>query len=133
MKENSETIKQWIFKAEHDFKAINILLINSPELTDIICMHCQQCAEKYIKAKFIALHRPFPFVHDLLKLLNTLNEFNDIDYDVFKWADDIEGFGISIRYPSINGEPTFLETKDIIESTKNLRNYFRNLLKEYTD
>ncbi len=41
--------------------------------------------------------------------------------------------GIDIRYPSVNGEPTFLETKGIIESNINRRNYFRYLLTDYLD
>lgn len=133
MNENYSVIKQWIIKAEHDFLAINVLLQNSPQLTDIICLHCQQCSEKYIKAYILSLNHTFSFGDEFLKLLNQLSETVKIDSEVFKWAADIDRFGISIRHPSLEVEPTLHETKLIVESTNLLRIYFNDLLKDFLD
>ncbi|MCE9531588.1 MAG: HEPN domain-containing protein [Planctomycetes bacterium] len=37
-------------KAEADFAAANDLAPRSQPVHDIVCFHCQQCAEKYLKA-----------------------------------------------------------------------------------
>jgi HEPN domain-containing protein len=38
-------------------------------LHDAVCFHCQQCAEKYLKALLKELGLPVPRVHDLDELL----------------------------------------------------------------
>ena len=131
MKKNTNTVNQWIFKAEHDYEAMHSLNTNAPALTDSICMHAQQCAEKYIKAYYLSINKLFPFTHDLIKLLNELDNDELLNHDVYKWADDIDTFGILIRYPSINGDPTYQETKLIIDSRENIRRFFRKLLNNY--
>ena len=48
--------------------------LEGSELTDIICFHCQQCAEKYIKALLVSLDVHFPKTHDLRLLLDLVPE-----------------------------------------------------------
>ena len=42
--------REWIRKAEADHHAAVKLHRGSDPLHDIVCFHCQQCAEKYLKA-----------------------------------------------------------------------------------
>ena len=52
---------RWVDKAEHDLRAAEHLLqFQEGGLTDIVCFHCQQCAEKYLKALLVALGVRFP-------------------------------------------------------------------------
>jgi HEPN domain-containing protein len=41
-------------------------------LTDIVCFHCQQCAEKYLKALLLYRGVTFPRTHDLRLLLDLI-------------------------------------------------------------
>ena len=43
-------IRRWLTKAENDLKTARATLAQSPEVTDTICFHAQQCAEKALKA-----------------------------------------------------------------------------------
>jgi HEPN domain-containing protein len=61
-------LKKWIDKAEHDLVAARHML-ELTELTDIVCFHCQQCAEKYLKALLLFNDVHFPKTHDLRVLL----------------------------------------------------------------
>ncbi len=44
-----ETAK-WVRKAEQDWEAARKLAAETPPPRDVVCFHCQQAAEKYLKA-----------------------------------------------------------------------------------
>jgi len=50
MNKKHSLIKEWLRKAEHDMGMADLAINNKPEYTDSICFHCQQAAEKYLKA-----------------------------------------------------------------------------------
>ena len=63
--------REWVKKAENDFKvATQILRRRKDVVPDAACFHCQQCVEKYLKARLLEAGILFPRTHDLLQLLN---------------------------------------------------------------
>ena len=42
--------KQWVVKAESDYRVVGQLTKSADFDADPICFHCQQSAEKYLKA-----------------------------------------------------------------------------------
>ena len=63
--------REWIKKAEGDFLAATALAGRRKiPLHDQVCFHCQQSAEKYLKARLEEAHIFSPKTHDLKKLLN---------------------------------------------------------------
>jgi HEPN domain-containing protein len=74
MSERPELMKEvarWLEKAEHDWMAAEHAMELAEEgLTDIVCFHCQQCAEKYLKAFLLCRAVAFPRTHDLRLLLD---------------------------------------------------------------
>src|SRR6058998_950113 len=42
--------KEWIEKAEDDYQAAEFLAGSDKSFHGVVCVHCQQCAEKYLKA-----------------------------------------------------------------------------------
>ena len=66
-------VVRWTEKAEHDFLAAeHSLELAEQGLTDIVCYHCQQCAEKYLKALLLYRGVAFPRTHDLRLLLDLI-------------------------------------------------------------
>ena len=63
---------QWVRKAEDDIRGARSLEQSKPPLNDLICFHCQQSAEKYLKALLQEWGLVPPRIHDLVKLLNLL-------------------------------------------------------------
>jgi HEPN domain-containing protein len=48
---SGKVIHEWISKAEQDRTASKTLIKNKRQTTyDVICFHCQQCIEKYLKS-----------------------------------------------------------------------------------
>jgi HEPN domain-containing protein len=62
---------EWVYKAEGDFAtAEREFQVKDTPNYDGICFHCQQCAEKYLKARLQEANIPFSKIHDLSALLD---------------------------------------------------------------
>ncbi len=96
---NKDVAKAWLQFAETDLAAAEYLRNMKPVPLEIICYHCQQAAEKSLKA-FLALHgEPVRKTHDLV-LLNKLcsaiePSFSSIETPCLELTD----FGVNVRYP----------------------------------
>jgi len=68
-------MQRWVNKAENDFRNaeyVPTLEENCP--FDSVSYHCQQCAEKYLKAAPTWRGAAFPRTHDLVVLFNLLQK-----------------------------------------------------------
>jgi HEPN domain-containing protein len=64
------TTGAWVKKAEGDYDVVCVLLRSRKRSRyDAICFHCQQCVEKYLKARLIEAGVAFPKTHELRVLL----------------------------------------------------------------
>lgn len=71
--ERIEEVALWTQKAEHDFLAAEHMMeLAKQGLTDIVCFHSRQCAEKYLKALLLYRGIAFPKTHDLRLLLDLI-------------------------------------------------------------
>jgi HEPN domain-containing protein len=66
------TTRIWAKKAEDDFRGAVNLHVGSEPLHDLVCFHCQQSAEKYLKAMMESLNLTVPRIHDLIELQRRL-------------------------------------------------------------
>ena len=63
--------REWVKKAEDDFTVASQILRRRKDIVpDAACFFCQQCVEKYLKARLTEAGIHFPRIHDLLQLLN---------------------------------------------------------------
>ncbi len=68
-----EVTHEWIEHAENDFSAAEQLFESKKRsLNEIVCFHCQQCIEKYLKGLLIEHEIYFEKTHILDRLLNLL-------------------------------------------------------------
>jgi HEPN domain-containing protein len=74
-KQSAAIAREWIIKAENDFKnALYSLKMSRGCPTDTVCFHAQQCVEKYLKAFLVVKDIDFPRTHDIEKLVSLLPE-----------------------------------------------------------
>lgn len=73
-----------------------------PKPLEIICYHCQQAAEKAIKALMLhcGLENGLPKRHDLSFLLNQIKNKVMIQEKYYDDADMLTMYGVSVRYPN---------------------------------
>jgi HEPN domain-containing protein len=91
---------EWVAKAEGDFADAQrgIRARRNPNY-DGICFHCQQCIEKYLKARLIEAGIAFPKIHDLARLLDLLLP-TEPAWEL--WRPELEvltDFAVMFRYP----------------------------------
>jgi HEPN domain-containing protein len=95
--------KQWLDFAVQDLGVAQHLFDTYyPKPLEIICYHCQQAAEKALKAVIIANGCPggLPKMHDLSFLLNQMKNYVKIDDLYYDCADALTPYGVSVRYPN---------------------------------
>ena len=107
--EQTDYLKNWIFRANEDILVIENLFKSDPELfASAICYHAQQAVEKFLKAFLIYHNVDFPKTHDLDYLLQECKKIDNgvFDIDLVSLTD----FGVSIRYPDDFYVPDIEET-----------------------
>ncbi len=95
-------VKEWLDFAKMDLdSAQHLYKTFYPKPLQIICYHCQQAAEKAVKAVIVAKGKPggMPKMHDLEFLLNQMKNYTDINEELWDYAEALTPYGIEIRYP----------------------------------
>ena len=95
-----EFVLPWMRRAENDISSARHLAEKmKPTPTEIVCFHCQQAAEKYLKAYLVYNDQEPPKTHDLIELLKLCNEY---DHDFSALSPKCEyliPFAVRTRYP----------------------------------
>jgi HEPN domain-containing protein len=112
--------RDWIQKAEHDFLAAMDLgrRIKKP-LHDMVCFHCQQAAEKYLKARLEEAAIHFPKTHDLESLLRLLTPLEPLWISLLPATRRLKPFGVLIRYPG--NDATKIQATQALKDCKAIR------------
>jgi HEPN domain-containing protein len=90
---------EWIGKAEDDFIGSRQLAASKDRLHDLVCFHCQQSAEKYLKAILEEAGQTVPKTHDLENLLNLLMPVHASLGRLRRGIRFLTGFAVHPRYP----------------------------------
>ncbi len=91
---------EWIKYAEKDLNASEILFKTYPQPIEIICFHCQQSAEKYLKAYLIFNGIEFEKTHNLLFINKICEEIDGEFNEIARACSRLNPFSVVIRYPS---------------------------------
>jgi len=126
MKTKKELINSWIKKAEKDLLTAQHELSFPDAVTESVCFHCQQAAEKFLKAYLIHLGILFIKTHEIGELI-TKCESKDKEISAFKEeADKLTDYAIEVRYPEELLEPTSEEAKEAFEIATKIKEFVLN-------
>ncbi|MDA3850814.1 MAG: HEPN domain-containing protein [Spirochaetaceae bacterium] len=95
----NKTVAEWIHYADNDFLAAKILKDSYQPPYEIIAFHCQQAAEKYLKALYVNSNQPIMRTHDLGVLLEILLPLYPELKSLLEICDRLTPFGVVTRYP----------------------------------
>jgi HEPN domain-containing protein/predicted nucleotidyltransferase len=117
-------VMEWVQKAEGDFEAATKLLsLQVENLSDAVCFHGQQCAEKYAKAYLVHFAVQFPRTHDLLELQGHCQKQDAAFAAILPQMGLLNNYSVHIRYP---GRFTSLEeAQGVVEAMNAVREFFR--------
>jgi len=114
-------------KAEEDYEVTATLARKRKRPTpNAVCFHCQQCAEKYLKAFLVRHEVVFPKIHDLRELRRlavTIDPTFDLITDLLV---GLAPYAVEFRYPG--EEATVEEAKAAVKAVKEIRWFVRNKL-----
>src|SRR5262245_22040403 len=94
-----KTTREWVKKAEQDYVLAKHASRSKIPLHDGVCFHCQQCAEKYLKALLEELGLPLPKSHDLEPLLAALLAHHPTLRSLRRGLLFLSAFAVDTRYP----------------------------------
>jgi HEPN domain-containing protein len=113
--------EKWLRIAREDLLAAKGLL--KLELFSAVAYHCQQSAEKSLKAYLVFKKYPVIKTHDLIKLLELCMTF-DLDFrNKFDAADYINPFSSKFRYPTEFDIPDFAEAQFAIKHAQSIMTF----------
>ncbi len=98
-----QEVREWYDLAMMDLGvAKHLEATYHPKPVEIICYHCQQAAEKGIKAliMYYGAEGGVPKRHDLSFLMDQIKNKISIEDKYYEYADTLTPYGVSIRYPS---------------------------------
>jgi HEPN domain-containing protein len=98
-----ELTSEWVAKAENDFYTADLALhAGETPIPDTACFHCQQCAEKYLKAYLQENKIQFLPRHNLMPLLDLCISL-DKDFETLRTIlRQLESYSVAVRYPGVN-------------------------------
>lgn len=118
MREANE-VKEWLKKAEADLAgALHLQRRRKQPLPDLVCFHCQQAAEKFLKAFLIYNETPFVKTHDLLALLELCTKHQPEFALHGESFEVLNPYSVQFRYPG--EEATAGEARLAIKTIKKI-------------
>jgi len=91
--------REWIRKAEADYRLAARLQGGDESFHDQLCFHCQQAAEKYLKAILQELGVAVPRTHILRDLVDLLMPHHNELRALRRGAKFLTRFAVETRYP----------------------------------
>lgn len=93
-----EECLEWLRFAQDDLEAAEYLTGMHAKKLEIICYHCQQCAEKSLKSLYAFQDIEIPRSHDFQVLTSGLTPVYAFDRLDSEFA-TLQPFAVAVRYP----------------------------------
>jgi HEPN domain-containing protein len=111
-------VRGWMEKAENDLRTAEYVLGMEQDCpTDTVCLHCQQSAEKYLKALLVYRGIAFPKTHDLVVLVNLLGKESGFELNIEE-VQPLNRYSVEARYP---GDWDPIDMPEALESARMAR------------
>lgn len=126
----TELVRDWLTRASHDLQAAHLLATADNPLLDTAIYHCQQAAEKAVKAWLQSKDDPFPKTHDIEELVEQATKLNAAFQPFAKPAAVLTPYVSAFRYPGGADEPapTREEFDEAVQHAQAIYDFVLNLL-----
>ncbi|MBV5330621.1 MAG: HEPN domain-containing protein [Chlorobium sp.] len=113
---------QWLIKADNDLKTAEFGLTSSEPITDTICFHCQQAAEKYLKM-YLAIKGNDPSITHNISILVAKCATYDPSFIELQRFGFLTSYAVSLRYPDDFYMPEVEEAEVALNAAQNVREF----------
>ena len=98
--QHKEEVYRWIELADKDLAlAEHTAKTMWPTPYEIVCFHCQQFVEKYLKAFLVSREVEPPHIHDLVRLTALCETENPVFNEIKQKCIMLTEYGVQPRYP----------------------------------
>ena len=115
-------LRRWLEKAEHDRATAEMALTLSRPVTDTAAFHCQQAAEKLLKAYLCWREFDFEKIHDLDVLAKQCAQFDGGFAALNERVLPLTTYAVRYRYPGPN-DPTVAEVRDALAVVREVSDF----------
>jgi len=128
MQADLEIARRWVGRARDDLlDADNNLRADETPL-GLVCFHCQQAAEKYLKAFLAAQGEYPPPTHDLLVLLTEVRSMSPAVDSLWDDLAALTAYAVETRYPDDWSEPSREDAEEAREAAGRVEDWLRQAL-----
>lgn len=99
MLHNKDVAHEWINVANLDLESAKFLMNMNSIPFQIVCYHCQQAIEKYLKAYLAFCGNEILKTHDLLMLNKKCEGYDDSFKEIYKDCLEVNDYAVHTRYP----------------------------------
>src|SRR5882672_9266014 len=92
--------KAWMVKAWRDLESARRVAAGQPPFFDVAVYHCQQAAEKAVKAFLVHKGKPYERTHDIEVLVDLAGEIEPAFSELADPADALTPYASRFRYPN---------------------------------
>lgn len=124
MNADLDLAKQWFGKARNDLLDADNNLAAAEVPADTVCFHCQQAAEKLLKAFLVARSTRPPRTHDLMDLYTRVLALEPGIKEHREWLVLLQPYAIDIRYPDAGWMPSREEAFEAREAAGHILKWF---------
>ena len=125
---DSELARQWLAKARSDLLNADNNLRADEVPFDTVCFHCQQAAEKMLKAWLVAQGQNYPMTHDLLALLERILPLNPEAEPLRARLALLMPYAVEIRYPDDWFMPSRADAEEARRAAGEVLEWLKRLL-----
>ena len=113
-------IQAWLTKADHDLTSAKILLDHDPPVVDTALFHCQQTAEKVLKAFLVSRDQAFEKVHSLVYLIELCRD-HDAEFEELRpHAELLSPFAVVTRYPGDVVNVSSAQARSVLKAAEDI-------------
>ena len=128
-----QAVQAWLRKAENDLRGARVDLDAEPPLIEDALFHCQQAAEKAMKAFLTANGVAFRKTHDLDELASVCAQIDASLKDALDPARDLTAFAWEFHYPGPDEAPPKAEAQDALLLAQAAVDTIRERLKRFLE
>jgi hypothetical protein len=123
-----EEAQQLLRAAERDFRGlVGLLRIEEMIADEFFGQHVQQAVEKLAKAWIAALDQDFPYIHDLNRLFQQLEDLG-CDVDNYWNLTDFTSFGVRFRYEELLADSEPIDRQAAVMQVQSLYNHVESVV-----
>lgn len=124
-------VHEWLSKAEADLTAAEILAAAETHDYFTCAFHCQQAAEKLLKAYLVRHQIEFRKTHDLDQLLALASQAEPALQEELASCEWLTPFGVEFRYPGDQPEVDRTTAQNALAEAKRVRQVVMDHLASY--